>query len=120
MSTVANVLCFGCFAAGRLVNGDFPNIDVYIFIGLHRSLKNIIDLLSRAQSRLQHLGKSVTVFSFLWFSSSFFVCVRHNYLSNLAAISLQVGVNNSLIFLSLQTFGLHRSLKNMIDLLPHA
>ena len=54
MSVTASLLCFGYFAAGQRVNeGFFVNIGVFFYwlasiIGTY-----IIDLLSRAQSRLQ-------------------------------------------------------------------
>ena len=65
-----------------------------------------------------HFGKSATVFVFILFSPSSFVCVRRNQLSKLAfkttrvkdtqltlaTIPFQVGVNNSLLFLTLQTY----------------
>ena len=61
-----------------------------------------------------HFEKSVTVFVFLLFSPSSFVCVRRTQPGNLtftttgiedthltlAVIPFQVGVNNSFIFLS--------------------
>ena len=45
MSVTASFFCFGCFAVGQHVTGCFFLTKMYISMGLHRSMKNIIDLL---------------------------------------------------------------------------
>ena len=97
---------------------------MYVSIGLHRLLKNIIELLLRA------VAKTVTEVKCLCFilekrhcfcvcfSPSCFVCMRRNQQGNLAfrttgvedpnltlaAISFYIGTNHSLYFLLLQLY----------------
>ena len=67
MSVTASLLCFGCFAAGKHVDGCFfGNI---VSIDLHGSLTHITDLLSRALSRL---WQEFDVFVSLWKKCHYF------------------------------------------------
>ena len=74
MSVMANLLRSGCFATGYLANGCFFLAQMYVSIALHRSVKEIIDSLPRAQRRLrQEFNVSVSLQK-----KGVFVCVCHN------------------------------------------
>ena len=99
---------------------------MYISVGLHRLLENIIDSLPRAQSRPRsklnvyefQLAKNGTLVGRLRLSLSFlFACATINWVNSafettiiedtyltLAVIPLKVEANHPLIFLPLQTY----------------